>query len=157
MSANEPQNTPNNPEPTPTDRINETLQSTGQKISEGANVAAEKVKQFAEERNLNEQFEVAGNQLVDRVKGLIDEGNVRRLIIRNQDGRTLLEIPLTAGVAVGGAVLWLNPVLAGLGAIAALLARVTIEIVREEPDTIVQDVKQKAREVKNDVESDLKQ
>ena len=155
MSANEPQNPQNPQEPTPADRFNETLQSTGQKLSEGANVAAEKVKQFAEERNLNEQFEVAGNQLVDRVKSLIDEGNVRRLIIRNQDGRTLLEIPLTAGVAVGGAVLWLNPVLAGLGAIAALLARVTIEIVREQPDAIIQDVKHKATEVKNDVESNV--
>ncbi len=152
MSANEPRNPQ---DPTPTDRINETLHATGQRISEGANVAADKVKQFAEERNLNEQFEVAGNQLVDRVRALVDEGNVRRLIIRNQDGRTLLEIPLTAGVAVGGAVLWLNPVLAGLGAIAALLARVTLEIIREEPDTIVQDIKQKAKSVKNDVEETL--
>ncbi len=153
MSVNEPKNPQ---EPTPGDRINETLQSAGQKVTEGVNVAADKARQFAEERNLNEQFEVAGNQLVDRVKALVDEGNVRRLIIRNQDGRTLLEIPLTAGVAVGGAVLWLNPVLAGLGAIAALLARVTIEIIREEPDTIVQDVKHKAAEVKHGVEDDLR-
>jgi hypothetical protein len=132
-------------------RINEALESTGKRLSEEINTAGEKVKQFAEERHINEQLEVAGNQVVDRVRQLIDEGNVRRLILRNPEGRVLLEIPLTAGVAVGGAVFWLNPLLAGLGAIAALLARVSIEIVREEPDAIIQDVKEKAKDVKEDL------
>ncbi len=132
-------------------RINDALESTGKRVSEELNSAGEKVKQFAEERHINEQLEVAGNQVVDRVRQLIDEGNVRRLILRNPEGRVLLEIPLTAGVAVGGAVFWLNPLLAGLGAIAALLARVSIEIVREEPDAIVQDLKEKAKDVKEDL------
>lgn len=132
-------------------RINEALETTGKRLSEEISTAGEKVKQFAEERHINEQLEVAGNQVVDRVRQLIEEGNVRRLILRNPEGRVLLEIPLTAGVAVGGAVFWLNPLLAGLGAIAALLARVSIEIVREEPDATVQDVKQKAKEVKDDL------
>ena len=132
-------------------RINDALESTGKRVSEELNSAGEKVKQFAEERHINEQLEVAGNQVVDRVRQLIDEGNVRRLILRNPEGRVLLEIPLTAGVAVGGAVFWLNPLLAGLGAIAALLARVSIEIVREEPGAIVQDLKEKAKDVKEDL------
>ena len=99
-----------------------------------------------------EQFEIAGSQLVDRVKELIEEGNVRRLIIRNPEGRILLEIPLTVGAVAGGALLFWFPVIAAVGALAALVARVTVEIVREEPDATVQDVKETARDVKNKVE-----
>lgn len=150
MTDPTPNQTPNQEESTG-QRINDALETTGKRLSEEINTAGEKVKQFAEERHINEQLEVAGNQVVDRVRQLIDEGNVRRLILRNPEGRVLLEIPLTAGVAVGGAVFWLNPLLAGLGAIAALLARVSIEIVREEPDATVQDVKEKAKDVKEDL------
>lgn len=83
-----------------------------------------------EERTWIEEIEVAGSQVVERVKELISEGNVRRLIIRNADGNVLLEIPLTAGVVVGGALTLFYPLLAALGAMAALLARVKIEVVR---------------------------
>jgi hypothetical protein len=83
-----------------------------------------------EERTWTEQIEVAGSDLVDRAKKLIAEGNVRRLIIRNSDDEKLLEVPLTAGVMVGGAFTLIAPVLAALGAMASLLARVKIEVVR---------------------------
>ncbi len=89
-------------------------------------------EQKPEERTWVEEIEVAGNQLVDRVKELVKEGNVQRLIIRNQSGETLLEIPLTAGVVVGGAVTVFYPVLAALGAVAALVARIKIEVVRSD-------------------------
>jgi hypothetical protein len=69
---------------------------------------------------------------VDRVKNLIQEGNVRRLVIRKSNNDVLLEVPLTAGVAASGVVTIFAPVLAALGAMAALLARVKIQIVREE-------------------------
>lgn len=85
------------------------------------------------EHNWREEIEIAGNQLVERVKELIAEGNVRRLIIRNADDKIMLEIPLTAGVAVGGVVTLLSPVLAALGALAALIAHVKVQVVREEP------------------------
>ena len=84
------------------------------------------------EHTWTEQIEVACNELVDRTKELIAQGNVRRLIIRNQDDEKLLEVPLTTGVAVGGAITLLAPVLAALGAMAALLARVKVEVVRTE-------------------------
>lgn len=103
-------------------------------------------------RTFNEELEVAGSQLVERVRELIEEGNVRRLIIRNGDGRTLLEIPLTFGVVAGSALLVFYPVLAGLAAIGGLVGRIRIEVQREEPDAIVQDVKEKAKDVKNKVE-----
>ncbi|MEP7292427.1 MAG: DUF4342 domain-containing protein, partial [Chloroflexota bacterium] len=101
------------------------------------------------QRTFNEELEVAGNQLVERVRELIEEGNVRRLIIRNPEGRTLLEIPLTVGAVAGGAiVIFLGPVLAALAVIGALVARLKIEIVRDEPESIEQDMKEAVRNVK---------
>jgi len=85
-----------------------------------------------DEHTWTEQIEIAGSELVDRTKELIEEGNVRRIIIRNPDDEKLLEVPLTTGVVVGGAFTVLAPVLAALGAMAALLARVKIEVVRTE-------------------------
>lgn len=85
-----------------------------------------------DEHTWKEEIEHAGSQLVERVKELINEGNVRRLIISNAEGKVMLEVPLTAGVAVGGVVTILSPVLAALGALAALLARVKVEVVRAE-------------------------
>ena len=72
-----------------------------------------------------EEFKVSGGQLVDKVKELIHEGNVRRIVIK-QDGKTLLEIPLT--IAVVGAVL--APILAAVGALAALITDCTIRVER---------------------------
>jgi hypothetical protein len=87
---------------------------------------------MSEERTWTEEIEITASELVDRVKDLIQQGNVRRLIIRNSDDKLLLEIPLTAGVAVGGVVTLFAPLLAALGAMAALLARVKVQIVRSE-------------------------
>ncbi|HID45804.1 MAG TPA: DUF4342 domain-containing protein [Chromatiaceae bacterium] len=81
-----------------------------------------------------EEIFIAGNELVDRIKELVAEGNVRRLIIRKPDGESLLEIPLTAGVAVGGAVTIMAPVLAALGALAALIKDFKLEVVRTAPE-----------------------
>ncbi len=75
----------------------------------------------------SEEVTVAGENLLTRVKELIHEGNVRRIIIK-QDGRIMLEIPLTVGV-VGTL---LAPELAAIGAIGALIAQCSIEIVRSE-------------------------
>lgn len=82
-------------------------------------------------RTIVEEIEVAGNQLVDRVKDILQEGNVRQLRIKASDGDVYLETPLTIGVIAGGAVALAAPWLAVLGVIAALVARVSIEIERE--------------------------
>lgn len=82
--------------------------------------------------SITEKVTVSGNQLVDYVKNLIAAGNVRRLIIRKPNDEVLLEIPLTAGVAVGGALTAMAPVLAALGAMAALLTQFKVEIVRSD-------------------------
>ena len=74
-----------------------------------------------------ETFHVDGEQLLEKVKQLIREGNVRRITIKDQAGKTVVEFPLTIGVA--GAVL--APVLAGVGAMAALLTNCSITVERE--------------------------
>jgi hypothetical protein len=87
------------------------------------------------DRNWTEELTVTGQELVERIKKLVAEGNVRRLIIRKPDGDSLLEIPLTAGVVAGGAVTIMAPVLAALGALAALLTEFRVEVIRtDQPD-----------------------
>ena len=77
------------------------------------------------EQTWKESFKVTGEQLLDAVKRVLHEGNVRRVIIK-QDGRSVVEFPLTVGVI--GAVL--APVLAAVGALAAVLTECTIEVER---------------------------
>ena len=69
-----------------------------------------------------QSFEVEGRELAERIKELIHEGNVRRVVVKREDGETVVEFPLTVGVV--GAVL--APMVAAAGAIGALLARCTI-------------------------------
>jgi hypothetical protein len=74
-----------------------------------------------------EEFKVDGEELLKKVKQLIAEGNVRRISIKNKEGKVLVELPLTVGVV--GAVL--VPPLAAVGAIAALVTECTITVERE--------------------------
>jgi len=74
-----------------------------------------------------EEFRINGDELLGRVKQLIAEGNVRRLIIKDKEGKTIIEIPLTIGI-VG---IVLAPVLAAVGAIAALVTECTILVERD--------------------------
>ncbi len=78
----------------------------------------EKVKTFFEE------MKVLGNELVDKVTALVHEGNVRRIIIKDEHGHTFIEIPVS--VAAVGAVF--APVLAAIGALAAMAAKFTIVV-----------------------------
>ena len=71
-----------------------------------------------------EEFRVTGDELLSRIKELFREGNIRRVIIKHEDGHVLIEIPLTLGV-VGVA---LMPVWVAIGAMAALAANYTIEV-----------------------------
>ena len=80
--------------------------------------------QKKEKSSQEEEFRLTGSQIIDKIKELIHEGNIRRIILKNEEGKTLIEIPLTLGV-VGAA---LVPVLAAVGAIAALVAKLTIVV-----------------------------
>ena len=80
------------------------------------------------EQNRTEEFSVNGDQVVEKVKQLIKEGNVRRVIIKNEKGESIMEFPVTAGV-VGALLL---PTLAALGAAVASMTQCTIAVERRE-------------------------
>jgi len=88
-----------------------------------------------------EKFTVDGNQVVGKIKELIRQGNIRRVrLIHN--GRPLIDIPLTVGVPVAAAAVLAAPVLAAVGAIAALVTECTLEVEREEDTSAETDKKQ---------------
>lgn len=87
------------------------------------------------DRTWYEEFSVSGSELLDKVKGLIREGNVRRVFIKNSDGATVLEIPLTAGVAITAVAALAAPILVAVGAVAALLTQATVGVERSGPAT----------------------
>lgn len=80
-----------------------------------------------EQKTTYEELQVVGEQLLAKVKELLHEGNVRRIIIK-QEGQTIMEIPLTVGVVS----VIVAPMLAAIGAISALITQCSIEVIRVE-------------------------
>jgi len=83
---------------------------------------------MSEEKVHSEEFRVNGEELIAKIKQIIHESNIRRIIIKDKDGKTVMEIPLTIGV-VG---VLLAPTLAAVGAIAALLTEATVVVEKTE-------------------------
>jgi len=81
-----------------------------------------------EQKFKTEEFRVEGEKLITKVKELLHEGNIRRIIIKDKEGKTVMEIPMTLGV-VG---VLIAPQLAAIGAIAALITEATIVIEKSE-------------------------
>lgn len=83
-----------------------------------------------EGKDMRSEFKVRGEELIKKIKDLIHEGNIRRIIIKDEQGKPYVEIPMTLGVV--GVVL--APVWAAIGALAAMASNFKIEVVkREEP------------------------
>jgi hypothetical protein len=82
------------------------------------------------EPDTSNEFKVRGEELLRKVKEIVHEGNARRIIVKDEKGVTYLEIPLTLGVV--GALFM--PVLAALGAMAALASNFTLQVVRQDGD-----------------------
>jgi hypothetical protein len=82
---------------------------------------------MTENNEKREEFSISGDKVVEKVKELIKEGNARRIIINNEKGESVLEIPVTVGVV--GALI--APVLAAVGAAAALLTNCTIVVIKK--------------------------
>ena len=83
---------------------------------------------MSEETTHTEEFEVKSEEILKTIKELVREGNIRRVVIKNEDGRSLIDIPLTVGVV--GALL--APQLAAVGAIAALISHATLVVEKVE-------------------------
>jgi hypothetical protein len=83
---------------------------------------------MSEDKVRTEEFQINGDELLAKIKELVHEGNIRRIAIKNEEGKVLVDIPMTLGVV--GAVL--APQLAAIGAIAALVARATIVVEKVE-------------------------
>ena len=81
---------------------------------------------MSDEKVRNEEFRVDGEKLISKIKEVIHEGNIRRIIIKDKEGKTVLEIPMTFGVV--GALI--APQLAAIGAIAALVTEATVVVER---------------------------
>ncbi|MFA5034160.1 MAG: DUF4342 domain-containing protein [Candidatus Margulisiibacteriota bacterium] len=79
------------------------------------------------DNNVKEEFKVSGEQLLKKINELIKEGNVRQITIKDKEGKTIISFPLTFGV-IGAA---LAPVLAAVGAVAALVTECTISVERK--------------------------
>ena len=84
---------------------------------------------MAGDRTRTEEFKLEGGKVLDKIKELIHQGNIRRITLKNEEGKTLIEIPLTLGL-VGAALL---PVFAAVGALAAVVTRMTLVVEKTEP------------------------
>ncbi len=82
---------------------------------------------MSDEKFRTEEFRVNGEELLGKIKSLVHEGNIRRIIIKNKEGNVLLELPMTLGVV--GALL--APSLAAVGAVAALLTEATVVVEKQ--------------------------
>ena len=82
------------------------------------------IREKESQKKRSEEFKLNGSEIVSKIQELIHQGNIRRIIIKNEEGKTLIEIPLVLGL-VGAA---LVPVLAAIGAIGALVAKCTIVV-----------------------------
>ncbi|MEG4070842.1 DUF4342 domain-containing protein [Microcoleus sp. Pol11C2] len=130
---------------TPTDRAQEPVGTRElESIPVSEKVSSQKVAEvnfettpletpaYTQEKVSVEEVKINGDDLVTKVKELIHEGNIRRIIIKNEEGRILVEVPLTVGVVGGVIGATLFPVIAAVGAIGALVAHMTIIIERTE-------------------------
>jgi len=84
-------------------------------------------------KTFTEEIEVTGQQLLETINRLIAEGNVRKLNIKSESGDVFLSVPLTGGAVAGGILVLGAPWLALIAGVAGLLARVKLEVVRNEP------------------------
>ena len=84
-----------------------------------------------ETKTRTEVFKVTADESIAKIKEIVHEGNVRRIIIQTEEGKNLIEFPLTVGVAAAAGVLLLAPLLAAVGALAAIVTDLTIVVERE--------------------------
>jgi uncharacterized membrane protein len=88
------------------------------------------IETVSQENITVEEIKISGDALVAKIKALIHQGNIRRIIIKNEEGHTLIEIPMTVGVIGGVVSAAFFPVVAAIGVIGAMVAHLTLVIER---------------------------
>lgn len=91
-------------------------------------------KPQGEKRLVNEEFEMAADKVMAWLREVVKQGNVRRVIVRTKDGRTIVDTTLTVGAAAGGLLFFAGWPIIALTAVAALVSQVRVQIVRELSD-----------------------
>ena len=107
-------------------------ETTKTKEQDESAIVATEIETDTKEKVTAEEFKISGDVLVAKIKELIAQGNVRRIIIKNEEGHTLIEIPMTVGVIGGVVSAALFPVVAAVGVIGAMVAHLTVVIERIE-------------------------
>jgi hypothetical protein len=97
-------------------------------------MSKERIHSMDQNKTRYDEFEVAGENLLAKVREVMHEGNVRRIILKREDGSTLIEIPMTAGLAVTVLTAAFAPVLVAVGAVAAVVSHVKLVVEREDLD-----------------------
>jgi Domain of unknown function (DUF4342) len=106
----------------------ENMKAPIDRLEENIEIMPTEPEAKTEEKVAAEEFSINGDALVTKFKELIHQGNIRRIIIKNEEGGTLIEIPLTVGVVGGVISAALFPVIAALGVIGAMVAHLTIVV-----------------------------
>ncbi|CDN10312.1 MAG: DUF4342 domain-containing protein [Richelia sp.] len=110
------------------------IEETNKTIDTTASTIATEPDVKPNEQISSEEFKISGDLLVGKIKELIHEGNIRRIIIKNEEGNTLMEIPMTVGVIGGVVSAAFFPLIAAIGVIGAMVAHLTLVIERQESD-----------------------
>lgn len=107
-------------------------------------------KNTTKKTTISEEFEGVGNQILERVQELIRQGNIRRLVIKTADDKVIIDTTLTVGAAAGGVLGFaLGLPLVVVATLAAIVARVKVQIIREITEEDVRDNKKKV-EIKDE-------
>ncbi len=113
--------------------MNTNLEETTKTSEQDASaIVATETETDANDQVTAEEFKISGDVLVAKIKELIAQGNIRRIIIKNEEGHTLIEIPMTVGVIGSVISATLFPVVAAVGVIGAMVANLTVVIERQE-------------------------
>ena len=110
------------------------IEETNKTIDTTASTIATEPDVKSNEKISSEEFKISGDLLVGKIKELIHEGNIRRIIIKNEEGNTLMEIPMTVGVIGGVVSAAFFPLIAAIGVIGAMVAHLTLVIERQKSD-----------------------
>ncbi|MBE9070722.1 DUF4342 domain-containing protein [Leptolyngbya cf. ectocarpi LEGE 11479] len=114
------------------EEVPQTLDVSVSNVPDSEVVSVTESEKEPAEKVVLEELKISGDALVAEVKELIHQGNIRRIIIKNEEGHTLIEIPMTVGVIGGVISAAFFPVIAAVGIIGAMVAHLTVVIERQE-------------------------